>query len=254
MKRILVIGIGAGGADLLTVQAIEALNSAEVIFTFDKGTEKDDLVQLRRDICERYRGGRPYRLIEIPSPPRDASAPTYKAGVAAWHKERADNVGTLIRDEVADGGSGAFLVWGDPAFYDSTLRILDALTAEGGEAFEYEVIPGISSIQLLAARHRIPLNAIGEPVLLTTGRKLAEAYPEGADSVVVLLDNGAGLRSLAGRDGEIFWGAYLGTPDEVLVSGRIADVLDEILNVRSTRRAAKGWIMDTYLIRSDRRG
>ena len=59
MKRILVIGIGAGGADLLTVQAIEALNRAEVIFTFDKGTEKDDLVQLRREICERYRNGRP---------------------------------------------------------------------------------------------------------------------------------------------------------------------------------------------------
>src|SRR6185503_6596905 len=123
MKRILVIGIGAGGADLLTVQAIEALNRAEVIFTFDKGTEKDDLVQLRREICERYRNGRPYRLIEVPSPPRDASAPTYKAGVAAWHKERADNVGALIRDEVPGGGSGAFLVWGDPAFYDSTLRI-----------------------------------------------------------------------------------------------------------------------------------
>lgn len=253
MKRILVIGIGAGGVDLLTVQAIEAIRRADVFFTFDKGAEKDDLVRLRREICERYRDGAPYRLIEVPSPPRDASAPTYKSGVAAWHKERADNVSALIRDELTDGQCGAFLVWGDPAFYDSTLRILERMSA-AGDAFEYDVIPGISSIQLLAARHRIPLNAIGEPVLLTTGRKLAKAFPEGADSVVVLLDNGDGLQSLAGRDGEIFWGAYLGTPEEVLVSGRIADVLNDILDVRRTRRAAKGWIMDTYLIRPARQG
>jgi len=111
------------------------------------------------------------------------------------------------------------------------------------------VIPGISSIQLLAARHKIPLNAIGEPVLLTTGRKLAEAFPHGHDSIVVLLDNGAGLESLIGRDVEIFWGAYLGTKDEVLIAGNVADVLDDILRVRRTRRAEKGWIMDTYLVR-----
>ena len=119
----------------------------------------------------------------------------------------------------ATEGCGAFLVWGDPAFYDSTLRILEAIAAEGAEPFEYEVIPGISSIQLLAARHRIPLNAIGEPVLLTTGRKIAEAFPQEHDSVVVLLENGAGLESLAGHDVEIFWGAYLGTKDEVLIAG-----------------------------------
>ncbi len=253
MKRILVIGIGAGGADLLTVQAIGALNRAEVIFTFDKGTEKDDLVQLRRDICERYRGGRPYRLVEIPSPPRDASAPTYKAGVAAWHKERAHNVGALIRDEVPDGASGAFLVWGDPAFYDSTLRILETVAGDAAVAFDYEVIPGISSIQLLAARHKIPLNSIGEPILLTTGRRIAEEYPANFDSIVVLLDGGAGLDSLAGKKVDIFWGAYLGTADEILIAGSVIDVLDDIRRVRAERRAVKGWIMDTYLLRSSSR-
>ncbi|HEY8247021.1 MAG TPA: precorrin-6A synthase (deacetylating) [Hyphomicrobium sp.] len=252
MKRVLVIGIGAGGADLLTVQAIDALNEADVIFTFDKGAEKGDLVQLRREVCERYRRGKPYSLVEVPSPPRDASAPSYKSGVAAWHKERAENVSALIRDAVPAEGCGAFLVWGDPAFYDSTLRILEAIATEGAEPFEYEVIPGISSIQLLAARHRIPLNAIGEPVLLTTGRKIAEAFPQEQDSVVVLLENGGGLESLAGHDVEIFWGAYLGTKDEVLIAGRVADVLEDILRVRRARRAEKGWIMDTYLLRRRR--
>ena len=252
MKRILVIGIGPGGAEHLTVQAIEGLNQADVIFTFDKGEAKRDLLQLRRDVCERYRGGKPYRLIEIANPERSASGP-YKADVRAWHRERAEIVKGLIRDELADNGCAAFLVWGDPAFYDSTLRILEAIAGDPAVTFEYEVIPGISSIQMLAARHRIPLNSIGEPILLTTGRKLAEAYPAGFDSVVVLLDGGAGLDSLAGKDVDIFWGAYLGTRDEVLIAGSVADVLDDIRRVREERRAAKGWIMDVYLLRPSRR-
>jgi precorrin-6A synthase len=249
MKRILVIGIGPGGAEHLTVQAIEALNRADVIFTFDKGEAKSDLLQLRRDICERYRGGKPYRLIEIANPERGAAG-AYKADVRAWHRERAEIVKGLIRDELADTGCGAFLVWGDPAFYDSTLRILEAVAGDPAVTFEYEVIPGISSVQLLAARHKIPLNSIGEPILLTTGRKLAEAYPAHCDSIVVLLDGGAGLDSLAGKDVDIFWGAYLGTPDEILIAGCVADVLDDIRRIREERRAAKGWIMDTYLLRS----
>ena len=115
------------------------------------------------------------------------------------------------------------------------------------------MIPGISSIQLLAARHKIPLNSIGEPILLTTGRKIAEEYPSHFDSIVVLLDGGAGLDSLAGRDVDIFWGAYLGTQDEILIAGSVIDVLDDIRRVREERRAAKGWIMDTYLLRSSSR-
>ena len=205
MKRIFVIGIGPGGPEHLTVQAIEALNRADVIFTFDKGEEKGDLLQLRRDICERYRGGKPYRLIEIANPQRRVSGP-YKADVLAWHRDRAVIVKGLIRDELADDGCAAFLVWGDPAFYDSTLRILQAVAGDPAVAFDYEVIPGISSIQLLAARHRIPLNSIGEPILLTTGRKIAEEYPAHFDSIVVLLDGGAGLELLAGQGYRHFLG------------------------------------------------
>lgn len=253
MKHVLVIGIGAGGADLLTVQAIDALNRADVIFTFDKGPEKDDLVQLRKEVCDRYRDGRPYRLVEVPSPKRDASGP-YKAGVAAWHEEKAAIFKSLIRDEIADEGYGAFLVWGDPAYYDSTLRILDAVASDAEVEFAYQVIPGISSIQLLAARHRIPLNTIGEPVLLTTGRKLAAGIPAEPDSIVVLLDGGAGLDAIEKEDLEIFWGAYLGTKDEVLVRGRVVDVIDEIRLIRQQCKVRKGWIMDAYLLRRGRSG
>jgi precorrin-6A synthase len=122
-----------------------------------------------------------------------------------------------------------------------------------GLALDYEVIPGISSVQVLAARHRIALNQIGEPVLLTTGRRLAEGFPDDAGSVVVMLDGTQTYGRLTDSDLEIFWGAYLGTPDEILISGKLAAVKDEIDAVRKAARERHGWIMDIYLLRRSER-
>ena len=139
-------------------------------------------------------------------------------------------------------------MWGDPAIYDSTLRVIERLRAKGVE-LAIEVIPGISSVQVLAAKHRIALNQIGESVLLTTGRKLADGFPRQAGSVVVLLDGVQAFARLFDDNLEIFWGAYLGTPDEILLSGKLVEVKDEILAVRQRARETHGWIMDTYLLR-----
>jgi precorrin-6A synthase len=48
---------------------------------------------------------------------------------------------------------------------------------------------------------------------------------------------------------EIWWGAYLGTPDEILIKGKVSEVAEEVHRQRSTARTANGWIMDTYLMR-----
>ena len=69
---------------------------------------------------------------------------------------------------------GAFLAWGDPALYDSTLRIIEGVAAFDTVAFQIEVIPGITGIQALAASHRLPWNTIGGPVHITAGRRLSE--------------------------------------------------------------------------------
>jgi precorrin-6A synthase len=118
-----------------------------------------------------------------------------------------------------------------------------------GLALDIEVIPGISSVQVLAARHRIALNQIGESVMLTTGRKLAEGFPAALGSVVVLLDGAQSFAGLTEPDLDIYWGAYLGTEHEILVSGKLASVKHEIESLRARARAHHGWIMDTYLLR-----
>ena len=247
-RRIHVIGIGAGDPDYVTAQAVTALNDTQVFFAMDKGRSKDELVALRRLICERFIREPGYRFVEMPDPPRDRVAsddPGYRRAVADWHAARARLWADAISTELTPDGVGAFLAWGDPSLYDSTLRILDTV-AEHVE-FTYDVIPGITAIQALTARHRIPLNDVGEPVLITTGRQLREHGLSG--SAVVMLD--ADCSFTACRPGtRIWWGAYLGTPDELLMSGTVGEVGAAIAQVRAEARARHGWIMDTYLLRS----
>jgi len=111
------------------------------------------------------------------------------------------------------------------------------------------VIPGISSVSALAARHRIGLNRVGRPVQITTGRRLSEGLPEGVDDVVVMLDAHCAFTGIPNDDTVIYWGAYLGTPDEVLVAGPVREVSEQIQAVRAEAQRRKGWIMDTYLLR-----
>ncbi len=247
MRKILIVGIGAGNPDYLTVQAITAMNQADVIFLPDKGTEKAALRQLRQHICERFIT-RPYRTAGFTMPRRGEAGSDYRASVAEWHAQLEAAYATLVLEQMSDGECGAFLVWGDPALYDSTLRIVDRVQSNG-VALEYQVIPGISAAQALAAQHRIALNRIGGPVLITTGRKLADGFPPGVEDVVVMLDGEQAFRRVTPADVDVFWGAYLGTEDEILISGKLSDVQEEIDRVRSAARAEHGWIMDTYLLR-----
>ena len=249
MRKVFVIGIGAGNPDYITVQAINALNEVDVFFVMDKGREKEDLVRLRKEICKRYIKNKSYRTIEVSDPQRDRTASPYESGVKAWHEQRAAIYERLIGQELGEDERGAFLVWGDPSLYDSTLRIIDRIIARGTVAFEYEVVPGISSIQALAARHKIALNRIGQPVHITTGRKISRRLPDDSDDVVVMLDAECSFKNISDPEIDIYWGAYIGTEDEILVSGNLKARMHEIERIRSEAKGKKGWIMDTYLLR-----
>ncbi|ETB37415.1 precorrin 6A synthase, partial [Mycobacterium avium subsp. paratuberculosis 11-1786] len=217
-RHIHVIGIGAGDPDYLTVQAIEALNDTQVFFAMDKGEQKSDLVALRREICSRFIRQPGYRFVELRDPKRSDRA-DYRDAVAEWHAARAQIWADAIAAELGPHGVGGFLAWGDPSLYDSTLRILD--TVAGHVEFIFDVIPGITAVQALTARHRIPLNEVGEPVLITTGRQLRAHGISG--SAVVMLDADCSFQRCA-PETRIWWGAYLGTADELLVAGTVGEV------------------------------
>lgn len=246
MRHVLLIGIGPGDPSQVTYQAVEALGRATVLFLLDKGTGKDELVRLRTSILERYVSKPRYRLVRVADPRRNMGDDDYTGAVQAWHRQRAALYARLLEDELEPGDTGAFLLWGEPGLYDSTLRVLD-LVRRSGMPLSLEMIPGISSVQALAARHQVALNRIGEPLTIVPGRRLKE-LPR-IDNVVVMLDGQGALADLEDPDLLIYWGAYLGTADEILIAGPLHAVKQEILEQRESARARKGWIMDTYLLR-----
>jgi precorrin-6A synthase len=248
MRRVSVVGIGAGGPDDITVAAVKALSASDVLFVIEKPGAREELARARREIVAHHVPGGAQRIVPVSDPGRDRTAAAYVEAVEDWRRRRADVWERLIAD-LADGERGAFLVWGDPALYDSTIAVLDEIAARGRVAFELDVVAGISAVAALTARHRIALNRVGRPVQITTGRRLANGWPEDADDVVVMLDADTAFTGLDPDGVEIYWGAYLGTEDEILMSGPLAEVADQIAGVRAQARERKGWIMDTYLLR-----
>lgn len=248
MRKLLVIGIGAGNPEHMTVQAINALNRADVLLIPTKGDEKAFLADARRDICDRFLTNASCRKIDYAVPVRRADG-AYEDGVNDWHHAIAGIYERTLLSEVGEDETLGLLVWGDPMLYDSTLRIVDHVRAAGRVAFETEVIPGITSVQALCASHGITLNRIGLPVEITTGRRLSEGWPGSSRDVLVMLDGVQAFRTVDDAEAEIWWGAYLGTPHEILLSGRLSDMAGTIAETRRKARETHGWIMDTYLIR-----
>lgn len=248
-RRLLLIGIGTGDPDHVTVAAVKALNAFEVLFVVTK-ERADELVALRRRIVELHRTAGAYRTVELADPPRPwRQASDYEGAVRHWREQRVVLWEEAIASELGEAQTGAFLVWGDPSLYESTLAIVQEIVDRGRVALHHEVIPGVSSVHVLAARHRIPLNRVGRAVQITPARLLARGMPDGVDDVVVMLDAGAMFATLPPAGIDIYWGAYLGTNDEILVSGPLDDVAAEIVRVREEAKSRKGWVFDTYLLR-----
>lgn len=238
------IGIGTGNPDHMTFQGAKALKAADLVLVPRKGGDKTDLVEVRRVICRQVRGDDATGIQEFDMPTRDATA-GYLDGVNDWHDAIAKTWQAAIAASGQTPASVALLIWGDPSLYDSALRIAGRLAPQPN----LHVVPGVTALQALTAAHCIPLNDLGAPFLITTGRRLREdGWPEGYDRIAVMLDGGAAFQELPGAGFDIWWGAYLGMPSEIAIKGRLKDVSAEILEVRTRARAEHGWIMDVYIL------
>ena len=235
IERVRVIGIGTGDPGHVTGEAARALSTVDVFLV-------DDLDDRRRALCEALvPPDHAYRFVEVPKATEAGSEP----------EAYASAVDTLGPEETTVG----LLVWGDPTLQDPTIGLVDALVglwADRGVLLEHDLVPGISAPQLLAARHRVALGASGAPVHLTTGSRLVDEYEPALGDVVVALDADLACAGLADAypDLELYWGAHLGTPDEVLAHGRLGDVLAEVQRLRAEAERRCGWVLDTYLLRA----
>ena len=254
-RRIKIIGVGPGDPDQVTLEAVAAMQSVDYFLVTDKsGTVKkgmpDPLVRAREELLDRHLPT-PARVVKVDDAPRErreeftGTDAEYRKAVADWHRARVERYLAVLAEHPGDVG---FLVWGDPAFYDSTIRVVDQIAEQLD--VEVDVIPGISSVQLLAARHRLVLHDVGRPLYVTTGRAVLEAVEAGHDNLVVMLNRVVDLPGL--EDWRIWWGGNLGTREEELVAGTVGEVLPAIEEARTRLREASGWVMDIYLLRAPR--
>lgn len=241
------IGIGTGNPEHVTLAAIRAMREADLILLPRKGDDKAELLDLRRAVCAQHLSDLS-PVVAFDLPVRDGQA-EYLGAVNDWHDAIAQAWMHEIRSHLPKGGRVALLVWGDPALYDSTLRIAARL-APAGLPLRTRVVPGVTSLSVLTAAHAIPLNDLGAPVLITTGRRLRETgWPVDADAVAVMLDVGGSFGALNPEGLHIWWGAYLGMPQQALIAGPLSEVGTQIVETRAALRHQHGWIMDIYLLR-----
>ncbi len=239
--RIRVIGIGPGGPDQLTIEAVRALNQVAAHLVISK-RDDDPLAAAREAIIARHVTAAVPRIV-VTDPERDrgqhGDQASYRRAVAQWHTARVQAIEAAIAGVEGDVG---LLVWGDPAFYDSTIRVV----AQLGRPFD--VVPGVSSVSLLASRFGIVLHEIGQPIHITTGRRLADDLAAGQTTVVAFLLTQADLDQLDDDD-QVWWGANLGTDHESLVSGSWGQIAAQVAAERARVKQAAGWVMDLVLVR-----
>lgn len=241
------IGIGTGNPDHVTLEARAALRAAALVMVPRKGGDTSDLADLRHTILRAC--GSPARVVEFDMPVRDPALP-YIERVARWH----DDIAAIWARTLAAArpeGPVALLVWGDPGLYDSTLRIADRLVPRP----RLRVVPGITALQALTAAHAIAFNTLNGAVTVSTGRRLRDhGWPDGAETVVIMLDGECSFQTLAPEGLDIWWGGFLGMPQQVLEAGPLAEAGPRIVTKRAMARARHGWIMDTYLLRRGKAG
>ncbi|AQP46934.1 precorrin-6A synthase (deacetylating) [Tessaracoccus aquimaris] len=240
-RKVFVIGMGPGGFGQLTLDAVDAMNSVDAFLVADAADDQPDLVWRRSELIRRN-VQRAHRIITVLDPahihPEDGDLDA--ARLATYSQ---------IMSGLPEEASVGFLAWGDPALYDSILRVVDALRAT--MTLDVTVIPGVSAPQVLAAAHEIALNRAGQSVHLTTGRRLLGEYRPDLGDVVVLNDADFTCRALVDEfpDTELYWGAYLGTADQVLANGPLRTVVPELERLRAKLIDHHGWIQDIYLLR-----
>jgi precorrin-6A synthase len=243
-KKVYLIGIGPGDPKYLTLEAVEVIKRLNTFLIPLKKGDKEELTKIRKKVIEFCRPDKNFEIIELEFPERKKST-FYKESVEEWRNKKAE----IILKAMERVNEAGFLVVGDPGLYDGHIEIFKKIQKQ--IPLEIEVIPGISSINVLSAKHKISLNKIAGTIIITTPRGLRK-LKEISSNTVVLLDNYETFRLFKDKKLKIYWGAYLGTKKEALFSGWLTECFEKLIEIRRSLKEKHGWIMETYLLTDGR--
>lgn len=244
MIKIFLIGMGTGNPKHLTLEGVNTLKKMDLILLPKKNIKKKELFNIRKYLCKTIISKEKIIIEEYEVPQRSEEL-NYNNSVNIWHEKISKNIKEIINKYQKNTKKLAFLIWGDPGLYDSTLRIINKIKIE----HKLKVVSGISSIQSLTSAYSISLNEIGGSVLITTGRKLNEDMFKDNQNVLVMLDGKCSFKVLDPCKYYIWWGAYLGMKKQILIKGLLNDVYKKIASQRKKAKNKNGWLMDTYLLK-----
>lgn len=207
--RVVVVGLGPGGADLVAPRALAALRRAPALVR----TERHPAVaELRADGA----------TLEALDALYDA-APDLEAAYAA--------IATRVLDMAREQGEAVYAVPGSPGIAEKAVGILRR-AADAGE-IALEVVPGLSFADLAWARLGVDPMATGARVI--DGRDLDGAAGLGGalliaqcDTRFVLSDVKLALLDVAPADTEVVVLQRLGLPDEVVARVALEDLDREV--------------------------
>ncbi|MFN3504682.1 MAG: precorrin-6A synthase (deacetylating) [Caldimicrobium sp.] len=246
VKKLYLIGIGPGDYKYLTEEAKELIEKLSLFFIPEKGGTKEELISLRLELLKKIKGDpKNYKVIYLPFPERERGI-NYKEKVKEWRREKAKILKNFLLE--TEGKEAGFLVWGDPALYDGHIEIMKEIEKE--IPLEWEVVPGLSSFQVLTAKSKLSLTEIATQVTFHTPRTLRK-LEKITNPVVVFLDNYETFKKFKVTDDDLqmYWGAYVGTPYEIIKKGSLKEIADEIIVLRKELKSKKGYIMEVYILK-----
>jgi precorrin-2/cobalt-factor-2 C20-methyltransferase len=154
--RLYGVGVGPGDPELLTIRAYNLLSRIPVIFVPLKDETSSSYARsVIKNLVKKSDG----KVVGVVLPMlRD------KEKLADyWHKA-AESIWQYLKK----GEDCAFVNIGDPLLYGTFIHILETLQKSHPQ-IEFEVIPGISSINAAAARAVVPLASNDERIAIISG-------------------------------------------------------------------------------------
>jgi len=153
MKKVYIIGAGAGGIGLLTISAKEFLEKADVV-VHDRLISPDIIALINHDAEKIFAGKEP-----------------------DLHHMKQEDINQVLVDKVKQGKLVVRLKGGDPFIFGRGGEEIKFLAQNG---ISTEVIPGISAAQAAATTLQIPLTFRGEAdgVIYLSGHNYEDKEPE----------------------------------------------------------------------------
>lgn len=240
-RKVLIVGVGAGNPDFVTVQAIDVRGHVTLFFIPNQrpGLGMKDHARLRAEILELYVRNRPFRTAPYKEPCRSDDSVDPAAASGLRHAR-------LWIEQLDASECAAFLVWSAFSLLETVQRILQRLRSMGGFDLDYEVIPGNSGIQVLTTAHKVALCNIGRSILTATGRSIAGPFPNNADTIAFMLGAVPALDAVNGQ-GDTHWSLYAGMPDDMLVSGWLREIVGALEQVRNDALDGRGWTVEAIV-------